>query len=348
MSSRISPKVSIVIPTFNRASYLPQAVESALAQDYQDLEVIVSDNASTDDTPDRAKNYAGNRRFRYFRNNNNIGCVPNYHRPVLEHATGNYYLILSDDDYLTDAGYISKAVKMIQTDPEIVMVYSQGHILNENTGEMIQLYLPFREIEDGKRVFLSRGTVRPMDFTHCNVLFNRDIALSFKPYENEWNLSCDSELFLLMCLRGKVGVVKDFVSVYRVHSTSMTSRIRKDPRLLINNLEYVLNPYRVALEQGTISMNDLRKWKERLLMPEVRSALLWCALYHQDASRDLIAALRDRYPSVIDEIMSGARFRFHYTIANASRALFWIISGAYRRELSRERRRARQPKEKRT
>ena len=60
-----------MIPTFNRAEYLPRAVESALSQDYNDIEVIVSDNASTDNTMDVVERFKANKKFKYYRNNKN-------------------------------------------------------------------------------------------------------------------------------------------------------------------------------------------------------------------------------------------------------------------------------------
>jgi glycosyltransferase involved in cell wall biosynthesis len=105
-----SPKVSILIPTFNRSRYVSEAIESALSQDYENLEVIVSDNASEDDTPQVASTYVSDRRFRYFRNVANIGIGGNFRKLVFEHATGEYGKLLLDDDYLIDKNHISRAV----------------------------------------------------------------------------------------------------------------------------------------------------------------------------------------------------------------------------------------------
>ncbi|MFY7907629.1 MAG: glycosyltransferase family 2 protein, partial [Burkholderiaceae bacterium] len=72
------PELSIVIPTFNRADMLGQALASALAQQDVDLEVVVSDNASTDHTAAVVAAHAGNPRLRYFRNETNLGMVANW------------------------------------------------------------------------------------------------------------------------------------------------------------------------------------------------------------------------------------------------------------------------------
>lgn len=111
---KVFPKVSIMIPTYNRAHFLGEAIESALMQDYPNLEVIVSDNASTDGTCECIKKYLPDPRFRYFRNDENQGSSANYERLLYQYATGEYGKYLTDDDLLIDREHISKAVRIIE------------------------------------------------------------------------------------------------------------------------------------------------------------------------------------------------------------------------------------------
>ncbi len=84
----MNPKVTVLIPTFNRARHLRQAIESALRQDYTTLEVIVSDNASTDDTGDVVGQFTADRRLCYHRNDTNLGMIANWRQAMQELATG--------------------------------------------------------------------------------------------------------------------------------------------------------------------------------------------------------------------------------------------------------------------
>jgi len=94
--------VSILIPTFNRSHWLQNAVRSALHQSYDDLEVIVSDNASSDNTYEVMRDIvAGDRRVRYARNASNEGPIRNWRR-CLELAHGRFCVILSDDDFFDE------------------------------------------------------------------------------------------------------------------------------------------------------------------------------------------------------------------------------------------------------
>ncbi|MGC8706738.1 MAG: glycosyltransferase family 2 protein, partial [Desulfurella sp.] len=87
------PKVTIAIPAYNQAKYIKQAIDSALNQDYPNLEVIVSDDASLDDTRQIVKEY-NDKRLKYYRNEKNIGRVANHRKLLYEYATGEYVLNL--------------------------------------------------------------------------------------------------------------------------------------------------------------------------------------------------------------------------------------------------------------
>jgi len=106
-------KVSIMIPTYNRSNYLSDAIESALAQNYENLEVIVSDNASSDNTQELVRKYILDKRFIYKRNENNIGLFSNWARLLYEYATGEYGIFLPDDDYFVNKRHVSEAVELI-------------------------------------------------------------------------------------------------------------------------------------------------------------------------------------------------------------------------------------------
>jgi glycosyltransferase involved in cell wall biosynthesis len=111
--------VSILIPTFNQAGYIGQAVKSALQQDWPELEVVVSDDGSSDDTQHVLEKYHDDERVRLSRNAENLGRVGNYRKCLYELANGDWALILDGDDYLIDSSYISKAMSLAQADSTI-------------------------------------------------------------------------------------------------------------------------------------------------------------------------------------------------------------------------------------
>lgn len=95
----MSAKVTICIPTYNRAQFVHEAIQSVLAQSFTDLEVLVSDNASTDDTTNVVASFT-DPRVRYHRHAQNIGIGPN-HRACAQMAQTEWVGFLSDDDLFT-------------------------------------------------------------------------------------------------------------------------------------------------------------------------------------------------------------------------------------------------------
>jgi glycosyltransferase involved in cell wall biosynthesis len=129
-SPAVDALVSIVITSYNYARYLPHAIESALAQDYVPLEVLVLDNASTDETPAVLERYAADPRFRAIRNDENIGLTPNHNKGLRE-ARGEYILFLSADDRLIP-GCITRAMRYYEQHPEIDILYGGIYFMDEN------------------------------------------------------------------------------------------------------------------------------------------------------------------------------------------------------------------------
>jgi glycosyltransferase involved in cell wall biosynthesis len=119
------PLVSIGLPTYNGARTLRRAVESALAQDYPDLELVISDNASTDQTPSVCEEYAArDARVRYIRQERNLGAAENFRR-ALAASRGEFFMWLADDDWL-DPDYVSRCVGYLREHPDCRLVSGRG------------------------------------------------------------------------------------------------------------------------------------------------------------------------------------------------------------------------------
>ncbi len=120
-----SPLVSIGIPTYNRALSLVHAVESALAQDYPNLEIVVSDNASTDETNSVCAAFCmKDRRIRYVCQPRNLGMTENFRR-ALASSRGEFFMWLSDDDWL-DPSYLSQCMHFLENNRDYVLVCGTG------------------------------------------------------------------------------------------------------------------------------------------------------------------------------------------------------------------------------
>ena len=133
------PKVSIGLPVYNGARYLGAAIESVLNQTFQDFELIISDNASTDATGDICLRYAArDDRIRYLRQDHNIGAGPN-HNFCARRAAGAYFRWASYDDVM-EPEYLAKCVALLDANPDAVLCHSRTRIVGDK-GEAFAVHL---------------------------------------------------------------------------------------------------------------------------------------------------------------------------------------------------------------
>jgi glycosyltransferase involved in cell wall biosynthesis len=115
------PQISVIIASYNYAHYISESISSVLMQDVPSMELIVVDNASTDNTDEVLAHFSGDSRLRYFKNATNIGLAPNHNRG-LELARGRYILFVSADDRLLP-GHLRRSLDYLEEHPDVDMVY---------------------------------------------------------------------------------------------------------------------------------------------------------------------------------------------------------------------------------
>lgn len=123
-----SPLVSLVIPTFNRSDRLEEAVASALKQTYGNLEVLIVDDASTDDTACLIESLSENEQLRYIRQPSNQGPNANW-RTGMEAARGEFFGFLADDDVL-EPSYVERLVAPLLDDEQAILAFSDHWVID--------------------------------------------------------------------------------------------------------------------------------------------------------------------------------------------------------------------------
>jgi len=131
------PRVSVGMPVYNGERYLAEAVDSLLAQTYEDFEVIICDNASTDRTGEIARSYAArDTRVRYARNEKNLGAGGNFRRGFAL-ASGEYFRWAASDDVCAPQS-LARCVEVLDQEPAAVLAYPSTRFIDEHgrvTGE---------------------------------------------------------------------------------------------------------------------------------------------------------------------------------------------------------------------
>ena len=126
-----SPKVSIGMPVYNGEKFIQRALDSLLNQSFTDFELIISDNASTDDTPTICLEYATkDERIHYYRNDVTIAPIPNFNR-VLNYASGQYFMWAAHDDRWAPS-FIECLVQSLDINPQAVLAFCRFINIDED------------------------------------------------------------------------------------------------------------------------------------------------------------------------------------------------------------------------
>ena len=126
-------KVSVCIPTYNYARFIPEAIESVLSQNYPNFELIIIDDCSQDNTSEVVMPYAEcDNRIIFKRNSVNIGMAKNWDL-CLQEASGDYIKFLFGDDLLCSPDALSKMASILDSNNEIALIASARKIIDENS-----------------------------------------------------------------------------------------------------------------------------------------------------------------------------------------------------------------------
>ena len=219
-------KVTIMIPTYNQGLFLRQAIESALAQTYANLEVIVGDDASSDNTLDIIESFK-DVRLKHYVNQKNIGRTANYRKLLNDWANGDYVVNLDGDDYYTDTAFIEAAVHQIQQNTGVMIVSARSYTVS-GLGQSLSP-------SPGQKVIKGFDVVQKLpdaehSFMHMSALYRRDKAIALGFYRSETN-STDWESLYRLCLYGNVVYLDRAVGVWRIHGANQTGTLDAEKHL---------------------------------------------------------------------------------------------------------------------
>lgn len=225
------PRVSIGMPVYNGERYLEETLDSFLAQTFEDFELIISDNASTDGTQEICRAYvAQDRRIRYYRNAQNLGAARNYNY-VFELATGEYFKWAAHDD-LCAPEYLARCVAVLDREPAVVLCYPQTTLIDEH-GEPIGSYfdgLNLRSPQPHERYAHYHNRFRL--YGKCNALLGliRSSVLGMTPLIGNY-VSSDRILLGELALRGEFYEIPEHLFLRRDHpQTSVRAHRAKAER----------------------------------------------------------------------------------------------------------------------
>ena len=216
------PLVSIGMPLYNAERYLRDAIESILAQDYSNFELVISDNASTDATQSICESYATrDKRVIYHRNDRNLGAVWNFNH-VFELARGEYFMWAAHDDSRAPA-YLSSCTAAMEARPDAVLCCTEIAFVDEN-GRRLEPWTDLKGIRPvGPTVRARVGAIaRARYWWDYYGLIRSSVLATMRPARPVWGF--DVILLMDLCLRGPVLLVPQKLFCYRV-DTQKTQQV---------------------------------------------------------------------------------------------------------------------------
>jgi glycosyltransferase involved in cell wall biosynthesis len=203
------PLVSIVIPSYNHASYLQAAIDSILAQDYPRIELIVIDDGSTDGSPSILRSYGS--RF-HWEIQTNQGQVATLNRGWLM-SRGDVLGYLSADDLLLE-GAISSAVRCLERNPDAVLAYCDFNLIDPDSAVVRRVRAP--EFDYRRMVVEIECPPGPGAF------FRRSAFEKAGTWNTQFKQMLDYEYWLRLGLHGRFVRIPEVLAAYRVHPGSQS------------------------------------------------------------------------------------------------------------------------------
>lgn len=252
------PLVSICIPTYNSASYLRQTLDSLLVQTYANIEIIVSDNASTDETPHILQEYADNHGIRILLNKDNIGAGGNFNR-LIGAAHGEYTAIYHADD-LYEPTIVEESVRIFTADPSVGLVGTMALAIDRVGKQLFSYTLPEAVAEEAAGTYdfdavvlgLLKTLGRNIFFITPSIMVRTKLYRELGGFDQAtFKSSVDYEMWLRIAAVYPVAIIDKPLMRYRLHDQQGSEQeVRKNVEL--PDLYPVLQAYKHRISKESV------------------------------------------------------------------------------------------------
>lgn len=219
----ISPQVSVLVPVYNGARHLAECLESILTQDLKEMEILISDDGSTDASPQIIQTFAArDPRIRWWKNPRNLGLTANTNRCIRE-ASGVYLKFVHQDDFLLSVSAVRKLVAVLEENPAATLAGSRQHLTGANSRPTI--FLERSGGYDGKQMIITcleqnTNLIGQPTLT----LFRRRQAQ--RGFDERFTGFMDFEMWCHLLEQGDYAYLAEPLATWRAHAHHQTARTR--------------------------------------------------------------------------------------------------------------------------
>jgi glycosyltransferase involved in cell wall biosynthesis len=211
----MSELVTVIILTYNKAHFISESIKSVFAQNYTNLEIIVIDDASTDNTKEFLALFLNNNQIRFVQNKKNIGISKSRNYGIFL-AKGKFVAMLDGDDVWLDSDKLTKQVEYLDENPECGAVGTWVVQIDEHGGSVKKIAYEERD-ESLRKSILYRNSI-----AHSGVLFRKDVAQSVGGYDESLATMEDHDLWLRIGVRSTLANLPVYALGYRVYQGNIT------------------------------------------------------------------------------------------------------------------------------
>lgn len=248
-------KVSVCIPTYNYGNYIAETIESVLAQNFTDFELLIIDDNSTDSTVSVVEPYTRrDPRLKFIVNPTNLGMVENWNR-CLDLAQGEYIKYVFGDDLLASPDALGRMAALLDADSSVSLVGSARNFINDRS-EIIKTVSRFEK----------SGVLKGTDvINHClvkqrNLIGEPSVVMFRKKQASRgflvhYRQIVDLEMWFHLLEKGAFAYISEPLCAFRIHDRQQTVK-NKGNLSDLNDMLYLLNDY---LQKDYISLSSFMK-----------------------------------------------------------------------------------------
>jgi glycosyltransferase involved in cell wall biosynthesis len=220
-----APKVSVIVPIYNQASFIRETVDSVLAQDHPNVELVLSDDGSTDGTSEILRDYAEREpdRIKLVASERNTGIAGAFNRALDAHS-GDFIAWLGGDDVMLP-GKLTRQVATLAAHPEAIGCCHDAEVFDSESGKP---YGRFTEVYNGRRGVRDGGVELLLDPAYLmlpSTMMVRSAALGGLRFDERVRVSNDWLFDIELFQRGRIVGLDDVLARYRRHSGNVTSQV---------------------------------------------------------------------------------------------------------------------------
>jgi len=301
-----APRASFAVSCHSYGRYLASALDSILEQRGCELEVVVVDDASTDETARVLESFAGEPRVRVVRHQSRRGHMYSNNEGIAM-TRGEFVGVFDADDFLLRRDAVARKIEVFDRNPKVGFVYSAYELVDVE-GRPFRLFRPWPEdyVRSGLEEF--RHLVRACYVPHSSTLVRR--AFHEHPdqiYDATLTHSADWDIWLRIAARSDVGYIADALQAYRQHPSQMSTKTMS-PRVATDQLLRTIDKAFSALEPAAAAE-----------LAPLRRAAVESALLHETRTDRSLGRIRRSWAGLLDSVRRAPRLL-------ASAPFYWAFA----------------------